>query len=44
MLGKPNTTDSSVELDKVNFATTNSFNISAVGVVIVLAALYATWW
>lgn len=44
MLGKPNTTDSSVDLDKVSFETTKSFNIAALGVVVILTALYATWW
>lgn len=44
ILGKPITTDSSVNLDQVNFSTAQSFNISAIGVVVILAALYATWW
>ncbi|NQZ83195.1 MAG: sodium transporter, partial [Colwellia sp.] len=44
MLGKPNTTDSSVSLDQVSFETTKSFNVAAVGVVLILTALYATWW
>lgn len=44
MLGKPNTEDSSVDLDKVSFATTKSFNVATVGVVVILTALYATWW
>ena len=44
MLDKPNTADSSVSLDKVSFTTANSFNISAVGIVLILTALYATWW
>jgi SSS family solute:Na+ symporter len=33
-----------VSLDKVNFDTTGSFNILAIGIVVILAALYATWW
>ena len=44
MLGKPNTTDSSVSLDQVSFETTKSFNVAGVGVVLILTALYATWW
>ena len=44
VMGKPSTTDSSVKLDKISFATTQSFNIAAVGVVIILTALYTTWW
>ena len=42
--GKPNTTDSSVSLEQVNFATAKSFNVAAFGVVLILTALYATWW
>ena len=44
MLGKPNTANSSVTLEQVNFATTKSFNVAAIGVVLILTALYATWW
>jgi len=44
MLGKPNTADSSVSLEQVSFATTKSFNVAAIGVVLILTALYATWW
>jgi len=33
-----------VSLDKVNFDTTGSFNILGIGVVVIIAALYATWW
>jgi SSS family solute:Na+ symporter len=44
MAGKPNTTDSSVSLDQVNFATKRSFNVAAVGVILIITALYATWW
>lgn len=36
--------DSSVSLDQVSFATAKSFNVAAVGVVLILTALYATWW
>ena len=42
--GKPITTDSSVSLDQVSFTTTKAFNVAAVGVVLILCALYATWW
>lgn len=34
----------SVELDSISFETARSFNIAGVGVVIILTALYATWW
>lgn len=33
-----------VSLDKVNFDTKGSFNILGIGILIILAALYATWW
>lgn len=36
--------DSSVSLDDISFATSGNFNIAALGVVIILTALYATWW
>ncbi len=44
MITKPNTDDTSVSLDDVSFATEKPFNIAAYGVVIILIALYATWW
>ena len=34
----------SISLEGIDFATTKGFNYSSVGVVLVLAALYATWW
>jgi len=36
--------DSSVRLDDISFATSSNFNVAAAGVVIILTALYATWW
>ncbi len=44
MMGKQNSTDSSVSLDQVSFVTTKPFNIAVVGVIVILTALYATWW
>ena len=44
IMGKPNTTDSSVSLEKVSFDTASSFNIASLGIIIILIALYATWW
>jgi SSS family solute:Na+ symporter len=29
---------------EVDFSTTRSFNIATVGIIAILAALYATWW
>lgn len=36
--------DSSVSLDDVSFSTQTNFNIAAIGVVLILIALYTTWW
>ncbi|WP_448565303.1 sodium/sugar symporter [Thalassotalea ganghwensis] len=44
MLGKPSTNDSSVSLSEISFETEKPFNIAALGVVVILIALYATWW
>jgi SSS family solute:Na+ symporter len=44
IMGKPTDEDSSVSLDKVSFATTKHFNVAAVCLVVVLSALYTTWW
>jgi SSS family solute:Na+ symporter len=44
MAGKPNTADSSVSLDDVSFATGKNFNVAALGVILILTVLYATWW
>ena len=44
IMGKANSTDSSVSLEEVSFETTKSFNVAAVGVILILIALYATWW
>ena len=37
-------TDASVRIEDINFKTSSSFNIAAVGVIIILCALYITWW
>ncbi|WJG09682.1 sodium/sugar symporter [Aliiglaciecola sp. LCG003] len=34
----------SVELNDVSFKTPSNFNIATVGVIIIVVALYATWW
>ena len=33
-----------VMMEGVSFRTTNAFNIGGLGVVLILIALYATWW
>ena len=37
-------TDHSVDLSQVSFATSTGFNLSALGVVVILTALYTFWW
>jgi SSS family solute:Na+ symporter len=33
-----------IDLKRVEFATTRSYNIAAVAVTLILAALYVSWW
>ncbi|MBX2850067.1 MAG: sodium/sugar symporter [Acidiferrobacterales bacterium] len=33
-----------IDVEGINFSTSSSYNIATVGVVLILAALYATWW
>ena len=33
-----------VTMEGVSFRTSNAFNIGSIGVVLILIALYATWW
>ncbi|WP_394201037.1 sodium/sugar symporter [Shewanella waksmanii] len=44
LLGQPSTQDRSVALAEVSFTTARSFNLSALGVVIIVNLLYVTWW
>ncbi|MCM2681128.1 sodium/sugar symporter [Echinimonas agarilytica] len=44
LMQKGATTNQSVDLAEVSFGTTKGFNIAAVGVTVILIALYATWW
>jgi SSS family solute:Na+ symporter len=37
-------TDTSVNLDQISFTTERSFNIAALGVVMILIGLYTLWW
>jgi SSS family solute:Na+ symporter len=34
----------SIDLNDVSFSTTSGFNVAALGVVLILVAIYATWW
>jgi SSS family solute:Na+ symporter len=38
------TQQNAVDLNGISFKTTGGFNIAGVGVVLILAAVYATWW
>ncbi|MBD1388671.1 sodium/sugar symporter [Neiella sp. HB171785] len=44
LMGKRTCTDNSVSLSEVSFDTGKSFNIAAVGCVIILTCFYVTWW
>ena len=37
-------TDQSVAVDRSDFTTNSAFNLAAIGVTLILIALYATWW
>ena len=39
-----NTQSQTVSLKEVNFSTTPSFNILAIGIILILAAFYSAWW
>ena len=44
LIEKSGPQEKAVDLDDVDFSTDRNFNISSIGVVLILAALYATWW
>ena len=46
LYSRPGQPGSGVAIDhrSINYATTSGFNVAAVGVILVLSALYATWW
>jgi len=44
LMHKGESSDASVSLGEVSFETDKTFNIAALGVVLILVALYATWW
>lgn len=44
LAGKKESSSESVDLKEVNFETASGFNIAAIGVILILVALYATWW
>ncbi|NQD36434.1 sodium/solute symporter [Permianibacter sp. IMCC34836] len=44
LLERRQPSDKAIALREINFATTTAFHIGSAGVVLVLVALYATWW
>lgn len=36
--------DNAVQVSDINFSTTTSFNISSIGVILIVSALYIVWW
>ena len=36
--------EKAIDLNDVSFKTTSGFNVASIGVVLVLIAIYATWW
>ena len=44
-LGKPGAANANrIEVSGVSYATSNGFNIASIGVIMVLIALYVSWW
>jgi solute:Na+ symporter, SSS family len=41
---QPHKDAKAVDLGSVNFKTSGSFNVAAIGVTLMIAAIYATWW
>ena len=44
LASKNQSSNDSVDLSEVSFDTTKGFNVAAIGVILILVALYATWW
>ncbi len=44
LLGGTKEQANAIHLDDVSFKTTSGFNVAAVGVILILVAIYATWW
>jgi SSS family solute:Na+ symporter len=44
LMDKPSEHDSSVSLQEIDFSTNRSFNLSAIGCVIILVFFYVNWW
>ncbi|MDO8343705.1 MAG: sodium/sugar symporter [Cellvibrio sp.] len=44
LLGGAKEQANAIHLDDVSFKTTSGFNVASVGVILILIAIYATWW
>jgi solute:Na+ symporter, SSS family len=44
LLGNEKNTNQSVDLDEISFTTSPIFNVLSLGVIVILIALYTTWW
>ncbi len=44
LLGGAKEQPNAIHLDDVSFKTTSGFNVASVGVILILIAIYATWW
>ncbi len=44
MVRQKENSDKAIELGHLDFSTSSGFNIAALGIVVILTALYATWW
>jgi len=44
LLGKPPAAQLKVELKQIDYGTSTGFNLAALGVTVILAALYITYW
>jgi SSS family solute:Na+ symporter len=44
LLGGAKEQANAIHLNDVSFKTTSGFNIAAIGVILILTAIYATWW
>ena len=41
---QPQQSAQAVDVGNIDFSTSNGFNLATIGIVLILAALYATWW
>jgi solute:Na+ symporter, SSS family len=44
LLSGAQTQEKAIDLEEIDFSTTTGFNLASLAVVLILIALYATWW